>query len=98
GLAWAFQGRDEFLNRFRSNEIAFRTVILDEGAGAFRAAVIDGDGIAIAGKVTSEVAAHNCQTDNTNVCFISRLTHVRYLTHTFDLWAEAVTRRSPRRG
>ena len=51
--AWAFQGRDEFLNRFRSNEIAFRTVILDEGAGAFRAAVIDGDGIAIAGKVTS---------------------------------------------
>src|SRR5699024_1865748 len=59
GLAGALQRSDELFNRFRSNEIAFRSVFGNESTSAFRTAVVHGDGIAIASKVTGQVAAHN---------------------------------------
>ena len=53
GLAGALQGSDEIRDGLGRNKVSFVTVGLNEGVGLFRAAIIDGDGIAIAGKVAS---------------------------------------------
>ena len=80
GLAGALQGSDEIRDGLGRNKVSFVTVGLNEGAGLFRAAIIDGDGIAIAGKVAGEVGAHYRQADNTNVREFVLFSHGAYPT------------------
>ena len=83
GLARALERSDEVLDGLGRDKVAFRTVLFDELVGLFRAAVVDGYGVAVVGKVAGQVGAHNSQADNADVGEFSLFSHGLYPTSEF---------------
>ena len=79
-LAWALQGSHKVLDGFRRYEVAFLAVGLNECMSLFRAAVIHRYGIAVAGKVTGQIRAHDRQSHDANLSKFILISHAAYPT------------------
>ena len=83
--AWAFEFRDEFLNRVRSLDFRALRLIGEEVIHLRGGAVVDDDGVAVVVHVEDEILAHDGQSDETDVSLRRGVLHDRNSKSYWDL-------------